>query len=365
MEERINIEDLLTGRRQIDPADEACRAQVKRRWDQTAKPLDSLGRFEELTAAIGAAQHTADIDIRKKTLIVMCADNGIVEEGISQSGPEVTRAVSAAMGAGCSNVCKMAAKAGIEVRPVDIGIAGEEPVEGLLGKKVRAGTRNFAKEPAMTIKEAKQALQVGLDAAQEAVQNGSRLLCIGEMGIGNTTTSAAVAAALLQCPEKELVGRGAGLDDARLQKKRQVVSEAIGKYRLYQADPLEVLAAVGGLDIAGMAGVLIGAACFHVPAVLDGVISCVAALIAVRLFPRMGGYLLASHKSKEPAAERILQELKLVPVLDAKMALGEGTGAVMLCSLLDLALTLYTKPLTFGDIRIDSYRRFDSGENRT
>lgn len=364
MEERMLIRDLLTGRRQIEPVDEVCRREVKGRWDKTAKPLDSLGRFEELTAAIGAAQRTADIDIQKKTLIVMCADNGIVEEGISQSGPEVTRAVSEAMGKRCSNVCKMAAKAKIEVCPVDIGIAGEVPVEGLLQKKVRPGTRNFAKEPAMTAEETVQALQVGMDVAMKAIRGGSRLLCIGEMGIGNTTTSAAVAAALLHCPAETMVGRGAGLDDGRLQKKVQVVSEAIGRYQLYRAEPLEVLAAVGGLDIAGMAGVIIGGACGHVPVVLDGVISCVAALLAVRLFPKVRGYLLASHQSKEPAAAQIIKELGLSAVIDGQMALGEGTGAVMLCTLLDLALTLYEKPLTFGDIQIDSYTRFATGENK-
>lgn len=352
------IEDLMSGKMQIDIPDKNIYEEVKRKWDNAAKPLDSLGRFEDITARIGAVQGSADIDISKKTVIVFCSDNGIVEEGISQSGQEVTLAVSRAMGRRGSSVCKMAAKAGMSVIPVDIGINSDEKVEGFVYKKIRKGTRNFLKQPAMTKEELTEAMQVGADMAYEAVKNGVQLICLGEMGIGNTTTSAAVTAALTNKSAGELVGRGAGLDDERLKKKEQVIDEAIKKYGLYDADTLTVLSSVGGFDIAAMVGAIAGAAFCHVPVVIDGVVSCAAALAAVRLFPKVREYLIASHMSAEKTAGCVFDELGLTPVINAKMALGEGTGAVMMCALLDIALTLYQDQLTFDDIEIEKYTRF-------
>lgn len=354
----VDIREILEGKERIELPDRGIYDKVRLRWDNAAKPLDSLGKFEDVTAKIGAVHGSEDIDIGKRTVIVMCADNGVVEEGISQSGQEVTLAVSKAMGRRESSVCKMAKRAGTDVMPIDIGINSDEEIPGVILKKVRKGTRNFAKEPAMTEEEVLDALQVGIDAAFDAVQRGNRLLCTGEMGIGNTTTSAALAAAFLKCPAGEVVGRGSGLNDEKLAKKEKTIDASIENYKLFDGNPVKILGSVGGLDIAGMAGVMIGGAYYHVPVVLDGVVSCAAAFAAVRLVPEVREYLIASHISREPAAKHIFEELKLEPVIDADMALGEGTGAVMMCALLDIALSLYSKQLTFEDIEIEKYVRF-------
>lgn len=340
-----------------DRPDEAIREQVKKRIDGIAKPLDSLGKFEKYIAQIGAITGTCDIDIRRKAVLVLCADNGIVSEGVSQSGQEVTAIVAAAMGKGQSSVCKMARVIGADVIPVDVGIHDEESIPGVINKKVMYGTNNFLKQPAMTEAQTLAAIQAGIDMAVYCREQGYGILATGEMGIGNTTTSAAVAAALTGCAVEEITGRGAGLSDAGLARKRQVVSRALQKYD-FSGDVLQILSCVGGLDIAAMAGVFIGGARVHLPVVIDGVISAVAALVAEKLAPGVKAYMLPSHRSKEPAAGLILQELGLEPVIDAELALGEGTGAVMFMGLLEMAMSLYRTPTTFSDISMEQYTRF-------
>lgn len=334
--------------------------KVLENWDSIAKPLDGLGRFETITAQIGAILGTDELDLSKKAVIIMCADNGIVEEGVSQSGQEVTAAVAEQMGKGESSVGKMAAKAGADTIPVDIGINKTEQIAGVLHRKIRRGTRNFRKEPAMTREETVRAIFTGIEIVEECKKKGYQILATGEMGIGNTTTSSAVAAALLRCKTEEVTGRGAGLCDEKLQRKKQVIAEAVQKYQLYEADPLTVLETVGGLDIAGLVGVCIGGGVFHIPIVLDGVISMAAALLAEKIVQGTRRYLIPSHKGKEPAAEMIGKELQLEPVIDGGMALGEGTGAVMMFSLLDMALCVYHKRTLFSDIKVEQYERYTS-----
>ncbi len=339
---------------------EEIRQRVLHNWDEVAKPLDSMGRFESLTAQIGAIKGIAEpIDISKKAVVIMCADNGIVEEGISQSGQEVTAAVAKQMAKGASSVGMMAAAIGADLIPVDIGISEGGQIPGVLNRKVRRGTRNFLKEPAMTEEEAVKAVFVGIDTVSECRQRGYQILATGEMGIGNTTTSSAVAAALLQCEAGLVTGRGAGLSDAKLLRKCQVIEDAINQYDLRGAKPLRILRTVGGLDIAGLTGVCIGGGLFRMPIVLDGVISMTAALLAERILPGTVRYLLPSHKGREPAVEKLTEELGLEPVIDANMALGEGTGAVMMLSLLDQALCIYNGRTVFSDIGIEQYQRMD------
>ncbi len=359
MKNNMHIDDFLSGKKKIEKPDQCIYEQVKRNWDKLAKPLDSLGKFEDITARIGAIHGNAAVDISKKAVAVMCADNGIVAENVSQTGQEVTLAVARAMAEGSSSVCKMAAGAGIDVFAVDVGIASDELVEGLVNKKMKKGTCNFAKEPAMTIEEAKKAVDTGIEISVKLSELGYRLICTGEMGIGNTTTSAAVIASLLKEPADIIAGRGSGLCNEALKRKRLVIKNAIDKYDLYNANPIEVTAYAGGFDIAALAGLIIGAAYCKIPIVLDGVISLAAALAAVKLIPMVRDYLIASHISREPAAGLVLKELMLSPVIDADMALGEGTGAVMLCVLLDTALALYNTQLTFDDINIEAYSRFE------
>ena len=342
----------------LDTPDPKVYKKVLENWDRIAKPLDGMGRFETITAKIGAILGTDKIDISKKAVIIMCADNGIVEECVSQSGQDVTMAVVKQMAKGASSVGKMAAAIGADTIPIDIGINSREKIPGVLDRKIRCGTGNFMKETAMTEKEAVRAIFTGMEVAADCKQKGYHILAAGEMGIGNTTTSSAMAAALLKCEVDDVTGRGAGLCDEKLQHKKQVINEAIKKYDLYKADPLFVLEAVGGLDIAGLAGVCIGGGLLHMPVVLDGVISIVAALLAERLVPGTMQYLIPSHKGKEPAVEILLEELRLEPVIDGKMALGEGTGAVMMLSLLEMALCIYRGKTSFSDIQVKQYERY-------
>ena len=342
----------------VDTPDENVRRLVLKNWDAVAKPIDGMGSFETLTAQIGAIIETDKIDISKKAIIIMCADNGIVEEGISQSGQEVTAVVAENMTKRQTSVGKIADVIGVDTILVDIGINKKEPIKGLLDKKIRCGTRNFQKEAAMTEEETIQAIYTGIDLVSDCKKEGYQILATGEMGIGNTTTSSAIAAALLNCQVSKVTGRGAGLSDERLVHKQQIISEAIERYGLNKADAFQVLATVGGLDIAGLTGVCIGGALFHIPVVLDGVISMVAALLAERMVPGTKAYFIPSHKGKEPAVESLMKELGLEPVIDAKLALGEGTGAVMMLSLLELTLNVYRNRTTFSDIQIEQYMRY-------
>ncbi len=344
----------------VDAFDEEIYRQILMNWDNVAKPIDGMGRFEALTARIGAIQGTEKIDIRKKAVIIMCADNGIVEEGISQSGQEVTLAVVKNMAKKKSSVGKMAEFIGADTIPADIGVNSKEKIPGVLDKKICFGTKNFRKEPAMTEDEAVRAITTGIEMVSDCKANGYQILATGEMGIGNTTTSSAVAAALLGCEAAEVTGRGAGLTDEKLKHKQEIIAEAIEKYGLKGADAFRILKTVGGLDIAGLTGVCIGGAVYHVPIVLDGVISMGAALLAERIVPGTKEYLIPSHKGKEPAAIRIAKELGLEPVIDGNMALGEGTGAVMMFSLLEMALNIYQDRTTFSDIQIEQYERFSN-----
>ena len=349
----------------IDPFNEERYREILERWDRVAKPLSSLGKFEKITARIGAIHDSAEIDIGKRAVILMCADNGVVEEGVSQSGQDVTAAVAGWMGKGQSSVCKMARTARIDTIPVDVGINMKGTPEGVLDRKVMRGTRNFAHKPAMTEDECMQAIDAGIDTVCECSVRGYKILATGEMGIGNTTTSSALAAALLGLDVGVVTGRGSGLSSAGLVHKKRVIQDALDRYYRDDLDPdspeyaMEMLSAVGGLDIAALAGVFIGGAINHIPVVIDGFISAVAALAAERLAPGAKDYMIASHIGKEPGMKFILDNLDLEPVIDAELALGEGTGAVMLFPLLDMVLELYSAGLTFSKTSVEQYEHFE------
>lgn len=350
----------------IDQPDEAVRRQVQANWDHVAKPIDGLGVFERITAQIGAITGTQKVDIAKKAVLVMSADNGIVAEGVSQSGQEVSAIVTQFMGKNQTSVGKMARVAGADVIVTDIGLVGDEVYVGVRSCKVAHGTKNFLKEPAMTQEEVLQAIEVGIRTVEEARRNGYKLLGTGEMGIGNTTTSSAVAAALTGCPVEAITGRGAGLNDEGLARKREVIYQALSWYGWADgagvkapSETLRVLQTVGGLDIAGLVGVYIGGALYHLPVVMDGLIATVAALAAERLVPGVRDYVIPSHKSREPASGLIMEALGVEPVIDAGLALGEGTGAVMMFSLLDIAMALYESEMTFTEMQVEQYERYE------
>lgn len=330
---------------------------IKTRWDHIAKPLDSMGKFENVIARIGAIEETLEPKVEHNALVVFCADNGIVEEGISQSGQEVTASCANSISHYYSCAGVLAKSTNTEMYVMDIGMATTLDSEVIRNCKVRSGTRNFAKTPAMTEDEVKQAIYTGMKLAKEMKDSGYHLVAMGEMGIGNTTTSSAVAASVLKLPASVTTGRGAGLTDDKLQHKIDVIQNAINHYNLYELDPLEILRTVGGLDIAGMVGLCMGGAMYQVPIVLDGVISMTAALVACRLMPEAKDYLIASHISREPVAIHIIKELGLEPVLDANLALGEGSGALFMLSLIKSANEVYTNAITFEGISVGQYQR--------
>ena len=250
----------------------------------------------------------------------------------------------------------MAEVAGVDIFPVDIGMAKD--VSGLTvnEKKVVRGTKNFAKEPAMSRQEVWKAIETGIGIVKELKEKGYDVIATGEMGIGNTTTSSAVASVLLRKDPEEVTGKGAGLTSEGLRRKIRVIREAIRMHEPEAQDVPDVLSKVGGLDIAGMTGLFLGGALYHVPIVIDGFISAVAALCAVRIVPNAAGYVLPSHVSAEPAGAMILEALHLTPFLTCDMCLGEGSGAVAVMPLLEMGLQVYRKMGSFSDIQVEQYQ---------
>ena len=349
----MSIQDLLSA---IHPADREAATRAKARWQSIAKPLGGLGLLEDAIVRAAAAQGTERVSFSPRAVIVMCADNGVVEEGVSQTGQEVTAVVTENMARGMTSVCRMAQRAGAKVIPVDIGVARKVEGVNIRQMNLRRGTANMVKGPAMTRAEAMAAIAAGAALAQEQAEHGAKLLATGEMGIGNTTTASAVTAVLLQKPVQEVTGRGAGLSSEGLKRKIAAIERAIKVNVPDPADPIDVLHKVGGLDIAGLAGVFLGGAAMGVPVLIDGAISAAAALIAARLCPAARDYMLPSHASEEPCGDMLLAALKLTPLLHARMHLGEGTGAVAAMPLLDMALAVYSEMPTFDEIAIAAYQ---------
>lgn len=341
----------------IEPSNKEYEKVAKRHWDNIAKPLDGLGRLESALSKIAAISESENINIDKKAVLVMCADNGVVEEGVSQAGFEVTKTVSENFARGIASVNTLAGFTKAQVIPVNVGIKGETSAEGLIDRKLADGTKNFAKEAAMSKTQLLSAIMVGIDIIRQCKKEAYTLLGTGEMGIGNTTTSAALCSVLLKKDVKSLTGRGAGLCDELLQRKIRVIEESIEARRFDKDDALEALRNVGGFDIAALCGVFLGAAIHKLPVVMDGLITNVAALVACRLNENCRDYILASHQSTEPAAKEILKELGLCPLIFGDFCLGEGTGATFMFSLLDMALAVYNKNSTFSDIKVEKYER--------
>ena len=341
---------LEEARKKIKPLDEEKMETARKRWDSIAKPLHSLGKMEDLITQIVGITGEVKVDIGKKALVAMCADNGVVEEGVTQTGQEVTGIVADNFVKETTTACVMCHQCGVAVKPVDVGMVKDTTARTDL--KVMYGTRNMTKGPAMTREEAVKGIEAGIAMAEELKAQGYRLLATGEMGIGNTTTSSAVASVLLDQPVETMTGRGAGLSSDGLTRK---IKKAIALNEPDPSDPIDVLAKVGGLDIAGMAGVYLGGAALQIPVLIDGFISGVAALVAAGICPQAKDYMIASHVSKEPAAHLVLEKLGKEAVLHADMCLGEGTGAIALCPFLDMGATLYNTLSTFDDIHVDQY----------
>lgn len=349
------ISDLELQLAKIKPADRAAYQAASDHWNSLGKPLYSLGLLESTVSQMAAIKGDWRVTADKPALIIMCADNGVVAEGVSQVGQDVTASVTKNFTTGGTSVAVMAKRAGVELFPVDIGVNAELDCAGLYNRKIAFGTKNMTRQPAMTRDEAERAILAGIEMVEMCARDGFDILATGEMGIGNTTTSSAVLVELLGQPVERMTGKGSGLTRAGMERKKAAIARAIELNQPNPADPIDVLAKVGGLDIAGLVGVFLGGAIYHLPVLIDGVISATAALLAKRLCPAAGDYMIASHCSFEPAGQLVLEALELNAPLRANMCLGEGTGAVAFLPVLQLALTVYYEMGTYAEAHIDNY----------
>ncbi|MDP4095311.1 nicotinate-nucleotide--dimethylbenzimidazole phosphoribosyltransferase [Paenibacillus sp. P96] len=329
------------------PDEEAMRLAAAH-LDQLTKPPGSLGKLESLTIRAAGITGQPKPELSRKAVVVMAADHGVCEEGVSAYPAEVTPQMLLNMLAGGAAVNVFARQAGADVICVDMGVNADVSHPSLLSRKIRKGTANMAKGPAMTREEAEKAILLGAAIADEACDQGIQLFVTGELGIGNTTASAAVACALTGLEPSLLVGRGTGVDNEGLNRKTAAVQQALSVNQPNREDAIDVLMKVGGLEIAGMAGLILGAAARRCPVVLDGFISGAAALAASRLCPASLDYMLASHVSGEKGHVVLLEILGLEPMLQLDMRLGEGTGGVLSLHLLDSACAVMHEMATFA-----------------
>lgn len=340
------IEDALAAVPELDR--EAMR-EARERQDQLTKPRGSLGVLEEISERLAGIYGDPRPLPGRKVVIVMAADHGVTEEGISLYPAEVTAQMVLNFLAGGAAINVLARHAGAEVRVVDIGVKVPVRGEGLVSRKVRPGTDNMARGPAMAREEAVRALQVGMEVARVEIERGARVLATGDMGIGNTTAASAVTACLCGCDPVEVTGRGTGIDDEALERKVEVVRRALEVNRPDPSDPLDALCKVGGLEIAGLAGVMLAAAAARVPVLVDGFISGAGALVAAGLQPRAAHFMIASHLSVEKGHAVLLEKLGLHPVIRANMRLGEGTGAALAFFVVDAAMKILDEMATFAE----------------
>ena len=353
------LEDML---KQIGPLDEHAMKACEDRWNSIAKPMYAFGKFEPMTIRMAGIAGSSQFKIDKKALVIMCADHGVLEEGVSQSDQEITAVMTEGFTRMecCASV--MADLAGVDVFPVDIGVA-RDLIPEVINRKIAYGTKNMAKEPAMTREEAIRSIEIGIEMVADLKKKGYEILCVGEMGVGNTTPCSAMASAFLNVPVAEVTGRGSGLKAEGLRRKVEVLERIMASYTFDPDDPLDVLCKVGGFEIGGMAGLYLGAAIYRIPVVADGVISCVAALLATKLAPKCNDYIFASHLSKEPSGKLLLRALHKSPILTADMHTGEGGGALALMPVLDLCMGVYHRMSTFDEVEIQTYEPYDENDH--
>ena len=366
---RTEAEDILFQQiGEIRGADSGAMRDAAAYVQSLAAPPGSLGKLTDAAIQLAGITGKVKNTLGRRRIIVMCADNGVVAEGVSSTPPIVTLSQAVNMTRHLTGMSSLAAHFGIDTEIVDIGIATPYEEQGckILQRRIRRGTGNLAKEPAMTREETVRAILVGIERAGQAAADGIDVIGVGEMGIGNTTTSSAVLAALTGLSVEDLTGRGGGLTDAAFEKKKNVISRALQLHGLAgtasgsasedagaQTDPIEVLSRVGGLDLAGMCGVYLGAAICRIPAVIDGFISIVAALCAQRLCGSCRDFMFPSHVSEEIGYLRAAQELHLDPWLHLNMRLGEGSGCPLAFQILEASCALMNEMATFEQAKID------------
>ncbi|MHB1126857.1 MAG: nicotinate-nucleotide--dimethylbenzimidazole phosphoribosyltransferase [Bacillota bacterium] len=342
------MEKLLHTINSIVAPDTASRKAVQARLDMLTKPPGSLGLLEEIAVQLGGITG-ATPQLGEKVIMVMAGDHGVAEAGVSAFPQEVTPQMVLNFISGGAAINVLARHAGARVVVADIGVKANLEHPDLVSKKIRMGTDNMLHGPAMTREDAVKAIEAGIELAEEQIRRGARLIGTGDMGIANTTPSSAILAVLGDLDPGEIVGRGTGIDDAGLKHKETVIREAIRLNRPDPADALDVLTKVGGLEIAAIAGCILGAAAQRVPVVVDGFISGAGALVAAHLQPNSREYMLASHVSEEPGHRYMLNILGLKPMLHMHMRLGEGTGAALAFLIIEAAVKVLHEMSTFAE----------------
>jgi nicotinate-nucleotide--dimethylbenzimidazole phosphoribosyltransferase len=347
-----DLEDVL---RHIEPLDADWMRRAEARQASLTKPPGSLGRLEELANRVVAIQRSLTPSVERARIVVFAADHGVTAEGVAPYPSAVTGQMVANFLAGGAGVNALARVARAEVEVVDIGVASNlGQVAGLRQHRVAAGTRNMAREPAMTRDQADAAIAVGLEMGRDAIEAAVDMIGLGEMGIGNSTAASAVAAALTGLPVAGVTGRGTGADDAMLAHKIGVIEQALQRHRPDPADAFDVLVKVGGLELAGLAGVVLAGAAGRKLVVTDGFIATAAAALAVRMCPAAGEYLVAAHRSPEPGHTALLTTIGQEPLLDLRMRLGEGTGAALAFTLIRAAVAAFTEMATFASAGVSN-----------
>ena len=337
----------------IPEIDHESAAATQRLLDNKTKPRRSLGRLEDLACKVAAIQGNPRPPLPTKAIVVMAGDHGVAQEGVSAYPPEVTWQMLLNFARGGAAINVLARHAGARLIVVDMGVNGpDEPIAKVLSRRIAAGTRNFTQGPAMTDEQAVLALEHGITVAQALASSGVDLIGIGEMGIGNTTAATALLAGFSGCPIRDITGRGTGIDDDALARKVAAIEKALQVNPPAGKPALRVLAALGGFEIAGLAGVVLGAAACRIPILLDGFIASTAALCAARLAPRAAEYVIASHQSVEIGHKVVLEALGCQPLFEFDMRLGEGTGAALAMHMVDAALHVLHEMATFASAEV-------------
>ncbi len=338
----------------IQPANREIMAETQREIDYCLKPPGSLGKLEDIARQVAGITGNVHNSVSKKAIVVMMADNGVYEEGIAMYPQDVTKIGADFVTSGRMGINFLANHADADIIAVDVGIQVDVDLPKVINRKVRYGTANFLREPAMERDEAVKALETGIEVTNDVIDKGYDLIGTGEIGIGNTTASSAVLYAFTGASLDRVVGRGAGLSDEAFEKKKMTVKQAIALHNPDRDDPIDVLSKVGSLDICGMAGTYLACAARRIPVVTDGLISNVAALVAIRLKPEVIDYMIPSHLSFEPGAVLLKEITGLEPMLDMNMRLGEGTGCALAFNIIEASLKMIEEMGTFealGKIR--------------
>lgn len=335
---------------EIPPVHKEMADKMKKHVDQLTKPVGSLGQLEEIMIRLAEITGEMFPDLSQKAVAVFCGDHGVADEGVSKYPKEVTGLMIQNFDRGKAAVNLLAKAAGTKLIVVDVGSEMEEVPKSVISARVRKGTRNFCKEKAMTKKEVTEAIQAGRETVRKLQEQNIRLLAVGELGIGNTTSGVAIAACLTGKEVQSLTGKGSGISPEAYVRKCEVIQRAIDYHKPDPEKPLEVLEKVGGLEIAGMVGAYVGAAEHQMPVIMDGFISTAAALVAVRWKPEIRPYLFASHLSVEPGHSMLLNELGLKPLLHLDMRLGEASGAALSMPMFETAVMLAREMAVFADL---------------